>query len=465
MEDLFDPISEFQVLETFEYQEEVQRPEELRFFTLDEQLQDYFESRIPAGRMTKYQTRQLATELDRMRDAYTRTIELTDTDYNVRPRAAPRMPSWVRPLLETPTLTTYNYKTNWAPLFADQLTLANYYPRMLAALPRPYSTPSSDHPLIESNTVGHIDDDAKTELRGLGDYMRTKSVLHEDGRLTVTSIPIPNTRDDLRTRGFLLSARGVDLPNPLPDHPFLESTQVRTLITDEPFGEVYPSIDAIMTHAVPTTTDPYGEGLKFLKVYDVKLSEIPWDAWKSRFPSVDTISDPPAPISIAFPASESTVPSENIRGLYTIPWMPGYESRYWLQQQDDAGQLVVKMLLSRASTAGLLPVQPIGEVIEPQYPNSTPEECLVTDSFDTFLNSGVYRSDRCIPLSSILQERKNLIAPDPILLYFGVAVLVVCVLLIAPPPLRLSKTPCRDSRVGAVACAMIGTGCCGKILP
>ena len=36
----FDPASEFEILETIHFEEEIQRPESLRFFTLDEQLLD-----------------------------------------------------------------------------------------------------------------------------------------------------------------------------------------------------------------------------------------------------------------------------------------------------------------------------------------------------------------------------------------------------------------------------------------
>ena len=39
----FDPASEFLIMETLDYEEEVSRPESLRFFTLDEQLIDYFD--------------------------------------------------------------------------------------------------------------------------------------------------------------------------------------------------------------------------------------------------------------------------------------------------------------------------------------------------------------------------------------------------------------------------------------
>jgi len=34
---------EYEILEEFTFEEEIQRPDELRFFTLDEQLLDYFE--------------------------------------------------------------------------------------------------------------------------------------------------------------------------------------------------------------------------------------------------------------------------------------------------------------------------------------------------------------------------------------------------------------------------------------
>jgi hypothetical protein len=42
----FEP-GEFEMIEEFQFEEEIQRPEELRFFTLDEQLLDYFEKVLP----------------------------------------------------------------------------------------------------------------------------------------------------------------------------------------------------------------------------------------------------------------------------------------------------------------------------------------------------------------------------------------------------------------------------------
>ena len=53
MEDFleFDPATEFQVIDTFEFEELVQRPEELRLFTLEEQLLSYFDVRLPKGKL------------------------------------------------------------------------------------------------------------------------------------------------------------------------------------------------------------------------------------------------------------------------------------------------------------------------------------------------------------------------------------------------------------------------------
>jgi hypothetical protein len=63
------------------------------------------------------------------------------------------------------------------------------------------------------------------------------------------------------------------------------------------------------------------------------------------------------------------------------------------------------MLLSKAADAGLVSVKPVEEIMEPQLPVSTPEECFVTATFDSFLESGVYRAGRCVPVGVIQQER------------------------------------------------------------
>ena len=408
----FDPVTEFQVLETFDFEEETSRPETLRFFTLEEQLNDYFELKAPKGKMTRFEMKELATQVDRIKAAYLDVVELTDTDYTVKPVRKVRMPSWVHPLVDEYTLNEYNYISKWKPLHGEQFNVPNYYPRMISALPKPYRTDPSDMSVpIPSGIHGYVQkEDAYKSVFGVGNYVRTRTILHEDGTRDIQDISMPNTSDDLRMKGYVLDGRPLELPNPLADHAFLESAQSRKIETIEPFEDIYPTVDAILEHAVPVTADPYGDGMKYLKLYDVKISEIPWDAWKSRFPPADEEQPITIAASVAFPPPDETLPSENLTKTYTIPFRTGIHPRMWLTQQEDGGVLVERMLLSRAGDAGRVPVVPIGEILESQLPTSTPEDCLQYETFDAFVTSGIYRDGKCVPPGVITQERTQLVS-------------------------------------------------------
>jgi hypothetical protein len=53
-------LTEFEVLEQpFDFEEEIQKPQETRFFTLDEQLTDYFEKSMPKRKATKFELQKL----------------------------------------------------------------------------------------------------------------------------------------------------------------------------------------------------------------------------------------------------------------------------------------------------------------------------------------------------------------------------------------------------------------------
>jgi len=399
----FDPATEFQVLETFEFEEQIQRPETLRFYTLDEQLLDYVEKSMPVGKATRYQVQELQRERDRIQEAY---LGVIDADFELKPKRIQTMPPWVHPIHADYEYTTYNFDTQWTPILEER-RIPNYYTRMLLALPKPYITKDTERPPI-TGTTKTVDAEG-TQTIALGAYTRSKTALHEDGTIDILPLPIPNTQDDIRIKGYRLDQRSIDIPNPLTEHPFLSSIQSSTITTDEPFIDIFPSINAVMTHGVPTTTDPYVEGKKYLKVYDVNFSDISWELWRRRFPPVESIEIPPAILSVAFPKQELKVPSENLKKVYTT-FHEGIDPYTWLMNQEDGGAFVPRMLLSKISEAGLLPVIPLGELVEPSFPTSTPEECLQTESFDTFINSGIYRKDTCIPISYIQQERKDLVS-------------------------------------------------------
>lgn len=414
----FDPGIEFEILDTFDFEEEIQRPENLRFFTLEEQLFDYFEKRLPKGKIEKAEIKRLSKEIDRFREVYTKTITVTDSDYKFDLTRTKVDVPWINEIYEKFELSPYSFSANWTPLFERSAqTVPNAYPRMITALPKPYKTVDSDGLLIEKKSI-LVDQEGKNPIVALGNFERSKTVIHDDGSVDVISVPIGNTSDDIRAKGFYIQKRNIDIPNPLADHPFLASNGESSIITEEKLVDIFPTIETILTHAVPTTTDPYSTGMKYLKIYDVNLDQISWDSWKQRFPPVQTITVTPNVQSLTFPSGlQESTPSEFLTGAYTKEWLTGIASRSWLLSQEDGGLFMNKMLLSKASEAGLLPVTIIGEQPEIQLPLSTPEECLITDTFENFIASGVYRSPdskqlekgirqgNCVPVGFYEQEK------------------------------------------------------------
>lgn len=404
----FDPATEFELIEDIDFDEEIQRPEELRFYTLDEQLLDYFDKVLPQKKhITKFEYQRIADEVERIRDVYAKTITMTDTDYQVDLARKEVSVPWVLPIYEPFELTAYSFEQNWMPLFARAArTQPNFYPRMLAALPRPFrTTASSGVPLGRSGVV--VDDEGAHAVHARGPFVRTKGVIHEDGSFTIANIPVGNTADDIRVRGFFMRPRELEVPSPMPGHPFLESNREGKVITEEPLNEVFPTVDAILAHGVPRTDDPYTEGLRYLKVYDVALENIPWNTWRDRFPPALAVSQMPPQAKLSFPRSADQVaPAQSLRDAYVFPWAIGIEPRAWLMRQEDAGAYVIQMMMSKAGDAGRVPPQAPGEITDVPFPKSTPDDCFADASFDAFINSGVFRNPGiCVPAAYVARER------------------------------------------------------------
>jgi len=430
----FDPASEFEIIESLDFEEEVSRPESLRFFTLDEQLTDYFDKVLPKkGKISKFEYTQISNEVDRLREIYEDIITVTDADYTVDLSRKKINVDWVKPIYTDLQLVAYPYAENWVPLYKPGLrSTANYYPRMLAALPKPYrSTETGGVSFTEGGIL--VNEEGKNSIHTLPIYQRTKGIVHEDGSFTVVKIPISNTADDVKVKGFFIEKRSLDIPNPLVGNPFLASSEESKFLTEEPLSRVFPTIESILTHGVPVTTKPYSEGKQFLKLYDVTLSQVPWDLWKDRFPPADTIVSTPTILSVKFPSiNDGAAPSKSLQDIYIQEWYLGIEPRFWLSKQEDGGALVMKMLLSQASKSGLLAPAIIGEKPVASLTPSTPEECFTINTFEEFLSSGVYRSPEwsivsaaltkhkplplghCIPVAQIVQERADLLVGNKV---------------------------------------------------
>ena len=426
----FDPQKDYIVLkEITDFEEEVQRSEELRFFTLEEQLLDY-QSKVlySKSKITRFLQKTLKKEIERFQEVYENNIVFSNEkdDYVVDNQRKTINIPWVSGIYSDFKYQSYNFKQKWQPLMDPvQRTTPNFYDNMIRALPNPYITTDQEGAPAEGTLVN---EDGEKHIVGLKEYAKTVTVRHDDGSFSILKSPILDTRDNLKTKGYYIGLRPVDIPKPIQENTFLSSTRPTKYITNKPLIEVFPEIETILNNAVPTTTDPYGEGLKFLKVYDVKLSQVPWNSWKQRFPPVDLVRSVPDVKTITFPESkdEFTI-SESIQKEYKSDALTGLHARYWLSMQEDAGKFVSMFFLKNVGAAGNLAPRPSTEDLKMMFPESTPEECLVTESFDKFLTSSIYRSPvwkdvndaidknkviplgKCIPPEVILQESKRIL--------------------------------------------------------
>lgn len=398
-----------QVLEEVVFDEETQRPAATRFYTLDEQVSDSYEKMVPRDkRVTKFQLKELEKQVERYRELYSSYITPTAEDYTLQqPETRLHLP-WVVPVLLTGGASGYDW-VEWNSLFSrGAIRQPNGYPRMIAALPHPYGIGQGVPYPIGLITESAAEDGGDGD-RFLPTYFTTRTKRNEDETITLVPTPVEGTDDKANLRGYYLKARGVDIPDPQAGHPFFEDVKPRFLDQQVPLREVIPGLDAIMDHGVKRTTDPYGEGAKYLKVYDVALSSIPWKYWKQRFPPEPVSNDLPPPIDLPFPEAPHDSPSQKLTEQYGVPYFPGMSSRLWLQQREDAGALVATMLLSKASDSGVAPMLSSGELGDIALPPADQTQCRLDDvPFQEFLIRGLLRKTQglvCVPLDIVKQER------------------------------------------------------------
>lgn len=404
-------VSEFVVLEdSIDVDETIQRPEEVRFFTVEEQETDAVELLLPKGRVTQFQRDEVADIVRRMRELYDEHVLILPDDYALRePERGTNLP-WVHPVYADVELQLYDVATKWMPLFSDDAKRApGFYPRMIAALPRPYRTTGGVH-LDVSSPTEFVNAGGEKRLRVLPPFVSTQRIEHEDRSVDIVPHPMSGSGDVVNQLGYFLDKRPLEIPNPLPDHPFLAANASLFLETTAPLKDVLPSLDAVLTHAVPVTNDPYGQGTSYLKLYDINLSSIPWSSWKSRFPPVEVEQAIRERVEIPFPAPGGEAPSETILKAYKTTYAPGLSVREWLMRQDDGGEFIVRALLSVSSENGVVETIPGVDIQLARAPETTLDECRLAGlSFPEFLVRGVLRQEGtkfvCAPLEFVRQER------------------------------------------------------------
>ena len=404
----FDP-TEFQILEEIEFDETVQRPERIRFYTVQEQTTDAYERMLPRGRVTRFEREEVQRDVDRLKELYEDLVVATAEDYTLRePERGTNMP-WVHPIYATSDRKAYDWGTAYKPLF-DNPRQPNFYPRLLASLPRPYGE-SEGVPYPITRPTEMVAEDGLVPIRALPIYEMTRTQRHEDKTISIIKVPVEGTQDIVPFVGYSLDKRSLDVPNPLADHPFLKSNEAAVVRTTVPLTEAAPSLDAVLTHGVPVTSDPYRVAQPYLKLYDIRLQDIPWSSWKARFPPAEVVTTRPEATPLEFPKTTQVAPPENLIEKYKTPYLPGVSVRTWLMQQLDGGDLVPKMLLSKAIDNGSVELIPGADLPTASYPETTLEECRLTGtSFPEFQTRGILRRTwpetyQCIPLEFIKQER------------------------------------------------------------
>jgi len=419
----FDPNTEFKLIgDAFEMDEHVQRSSSIRFYTLDEQIADAFEKMIHTVKETKFEIEKLTRRVDRIRELYTAYVVPTADGYVVHPPDIHRVFPWVLPVYASSDLVPSNLFSTLGPLVSKESRLtANGFERILTAFPHPYTVVGEGFPYTLTGSTEFVDVHGKDPIRALPDLEMTQARQHENGTVVVSTRVIEGTSDTVKCIGYYLTERIDPIPNPIADHPFFADKSARFYNSTRPIDEIVPDVKTVLEHGVPVTTDPYGEGMKFLRVYDVHLSDIRWSSWSSRFPSVERVDGPPPREPLANVKKEAEYkPDQKLLTEYGTDYSPGLAARFWLMNQVDGGALVITMLKSNASSAGVMHLDRVVEPVQslPQVPVA---QCgLGGLSFHDFLIQGTTRQFdvtrdgkwigneyKCIPLDIVNQERKQ----------------------------------------------------------
>jgi hypothetical protein len=407
----FDP-SELQILEDIEFDEAIQRAEKVRFYTLTEQTTDAYEKLMPRGRITRFQREETRKEIDRLKELYEHYVVALPEDYSLREPEFGRSFSWIKPVYAGDVYRTYDWNTAFRPLFENPRQPV-FYPRLIASLPHPFADAGEGQPFDVQVPTEFVNREGKSPRIGLPDFLVPRTQIHEDKTVDILRVPTEASRDTVDFLGYYLEKRPLDIPNPFPEHPFLKANEPAFVESTAPLRDVLPSLDAILTHAVPVTSDPYKEADPYLKLYDIRLRDIPWSSWKSKFPPPEIVNTVPPGEPVEFPAPPQLAPPDNVLETYRSTYGPGTSVRLWLMNQFDGGGLIPVLLRSQAIENGSVESVPGVDLEKAAYPETTLEECrLAGKSFQDFMVTGVLRRTgetlQCVPLEFIKQERARI---------------------------------------------------------
>jgi hypothetical protein len=174
--------SELEILETFDHEEDIQRPEELRFYTLDEQLTDFFEKNMPQQKLSRSEEKKLKQLRDRIKTLYEKTIVVTDTDYNIAFVNRNVNLPWIHPVYTEFQYNKYSFKKEWEPIFSkEQRRTQNFYQRLINALPKPFKNIGVGRPSRGSL----VNNEGKESINLLNSFESSSGIIGDDGSFKI----------------------------------------------------------------------------------------------------------------------------------------------------------------------------------------------------------------------------------------------------------------------------------------
>lgn len=456
-----------EVLEEIEHVQDVLRPDALRYFPLNQQVDDLIQHSLPddgRSQVTPSVLRRAQKKAELARQLYERTTRRNTSGvpqavpFRRKPLRDQSLPPWIVPIVEArdilrdvplqssaeflviPSVAHRNpgatsaaaaarsYEQKMITQFEAQRTteqragmnhlseagtLAVYHGV------RPTQTGSQREPRWEALAR------AKT-TRLLADFRYTKSILKPDNSVALDVRTLyPHEARDIQ--GYMLfPVSTTDHAAPRDPAQFLQAAAADVL-RDPPSSQLWfqdkpvvlsewrdlhavaPEVDDILAHAPKSLK----EAEPYLQAFGLDLQDIPHDKLLQAFPSepLKDIMDGGANDNkpLALKAIAPKVPKASAMPSVYTPYAPGETVFRWVLSQADAGEWI-RTIKSRAFLEDAsLPSMPLSlDLAYPkELPRTTLQECLAgARTYTQLLRSGVFRSSVCLPTEIVKREQE-----------------------------------------------------------
>lgn len=433
---------DIEVLEEIIWDESIQRSDKLRFFPVEQQLDDLVQSILPVGvdippsvMRKAVEVRDLAKALYYESTGYTSLgVPYAKTPI-VEPLEMGPIPSWIIP------------KVSGVEILRDQSIEPSSLYKVISSMPD-----GKKLPIWEANAYQQFEKQKILVGNSGSNYNQVPTMGIYDGFRVSNkgSEKVPNYvaepvmkittlmdsykigRGFEQANGDILLTPEVIYPSEtheingwviLPDVPtksenILEQIKKETIVNppttqiwfqDKPvvlteFRDILnnrPTISDVIEHFPKSFSNPYDKDLKkYLNKYNLSIKDIVWDKFESLFPS-ESEPEPYSGKVEKFEIENRPIPdSSSLPSVYP-PYQPGLSILNWITNQPDGGAWIrvahaINSIKNKRETS--IEISPIGA--QPILEKTTIGACMNADSYNAMLRTGVFDSatSTCVPV-------------------------------------------------------------------